>query len=186
MKAPLTVKKVYAMEEEARWLQQRLEDEASNEAISAATSNRAQRMAKLEATKAKLCQQLVAADGDLAQALCCTGFRSWLKASGPVARASRLFFTCAKKSSKTAVRSEEEGRSATIAFIISFWMGRSQPRIQRSAARPLIHWSSHITRMSARARLILRMSYCTASVLAVEELKRRATTRSTLRKSILM
>ena len=38
MKAPLTVKKVRAMVEEARQLQQRLEDEASREAISAATS----------------------------------------------------------------------------------------------------------------------------------------------------
>ena len=52
MEAPLTVQKVHAMDEEARMLQQRLEDDASREAITAATSRRAQsraRTATLEA-----------------------------------------------------------------------------------------------------------------------------------------
>ena len=75
MKAPLTVKKVHALGEKARMLQERLEDDASREAITAATSSRAQsraRTATLEATEAKLRQQLAAADRDLAQALSST------------------------------------------------------------------------------------------------------------------
>ena len=75
MKAPLTVQNVHASDEEARMLQQRLEGEASREAINAATSSRAQSrptMTTLEKTKAKLRQQLAAAGQDLAQARSCT------------------------------------------------------------------------------------------------------------------
>ena len=74
-KAPLTVQNVHVMDEEARMLEQRLEDDASREAITAATSSRAPsrtRTATLEATNAKLHQQLAAVDRALAQALSCT------------------------------------------------------------------------------------------------------------------
>lgn len=63
--------KVYTLDEEALVLQRRLEDEASHEAIRAATSLRNKSrgtMVALEDTRAKLRQQLAVAERQLAQA----------------------------------------------------------------------------------------------------------------------
>ena len=66
MKATLTVQKVHATDEEAKQLQQRLEEDGtSGEAIITATSRRDQNRARatsLEATKTKLRQQMAAAE----------------------------------------------------------------------------------------------------------------------------
>lgn len=109
--------------------------------------------------------------------------RIWLKTSGKLAWASRLASTWAISDVL-----EEEGRAATIAFTTTFRRGRSQPRILASAAKPLVHRTSLISKMSARARFILPMSSCTIPLpnFAIVDLKEMATTRPTLHKSIVM
>ena len=66
-KTPLAVQNIHAMDDEEQLLQQRLEDDASHEAIIAATPRRAQirsRTVPAEATKAKLRQKRSVADCD--------------------------------------------------------------------------------------------------------------------------
>ena len=63
--APNTVRKVHALDAEALLLQRRLEDEATHEAIRAASVRQAKgknRLSIIEATRAKLGQQLASAD----------------------------------------------------------------------------------------------------------------------------
>ena len=75
-------------------------------------------------------------------------------------------FHLSKKNVEGTSESKVEGFWDIMAFWVHFRSGSSHPGTQVGVSRPPKHCSSHPTRMSLSPSLILRVSWCAASILS--------------------